>query len=130
MVGSGEPIVDIVPSEERLVLEARLEPDDIGHVRVGDPATVKVSTYDFPRYGGLQGWVSHVAADTSIDESGRHYFKILIETVSDLLIVGDRDYPISPGMEAQVDIHIGTRPVIDYLLQPVLKLRGEAFRER
>ena len=130
VVGSGEPIVDIVPSEERLVLEARLEPDDIGHVRVGDPATVKVSTYDFLRYGGLEGWVSHVAADTSIDESGQHYFKILIETVSDLLIVGDRDYPISPGMKAQIDIHIGTRPVIDYLLQPVLKLRGEAFRER
>ena len=130
VVGSGEPIVDIVPSEERLVLEARLEPDDIGHVRVGDPATVKVSTYDFLRYGGLEGWVSHVAADTSVDESGQHYFKILIETVSNLLIVGDQDYPISPGMKAQVDIHIGTRPVIDYLLQPVLKLRSEAFQER
>ena len=105
-------------------------PDDIGHVEVGDPATVKVSTYDFLRYGGLTGVVSHIAADTNVDDSGQHYFRILIETATNLLTVGEHSYPISPGMEAQVDIHIGTRPVVDYLLQPVLKLRSEAFRER
>lgn len=130
VVGSGEPIVDIVPSDERLVVEARLLPADIGHVEVGDSATVKVSTYDFLRYGGLSGTVSHIAANTNVDDSGQHYFRILIETVSNSLTVGQHNYPISPGMEAQVDIHIGTRPVIDYLLQPVLKLRSEAFRER
>jgi adhesin transport system membrane fusion protein len=130
VVRPGEPIMEVIPTDDRLIIEASLSPLDIGHVRVGQPAVVKLSTYDYLRYGGLQGRVSHVAANSNVDKSGNQYFKITVETEGSELRSGGSAYGIIPGMQALVDINIGTRSVIGYLLTPVLKLRHEAFHER
>ena len=130
VVGPAEPIVEIVPSEEELVIEAQLSPLDIGHIAVGQPATVKVSTYDFLTYGTLTGTVRNVSADTNTDAEGNHYFRLVVVTDRDHLRIGDDSYPISPGMQAQVDIELGQRTVLQYIVEPVLKLRSEAFRDR
>ena len=130
VVGPAEPIVEIVPSKERLVVEAQLSPSDIGHVAVGQPATVKISTYDFLTYGSLSGQIVNVSADSNADAEGNHFFRLIVETDSDRLQVGAQSYPISPGMQAQVDIELGQRSVLRYIIEPALKLRDEAFRDR
>ncbi|WP_404378321.1 HlyD family type I secretion periplasmic adaptor subunit [Caenispirillum salinarum] len=130
VVKGGEPIMDIVPTGDTLVIEARLDPVDRGYVRVGQPATVKVSTYDYARYGGLEGEVTLVAPDSTQPENAPPYFQVLVETEKDYLGAMPGDLAITPGMQATVDIHTGTRSVLDYLIRPVLKLKHEAFRER
>ena len=130
IVRPGDSIMEIVPSEDVLVVEARLSPVDVGHVAVGQPALVKISTFDYLRYGGLEGTIKHVAADSSADQSGQQFFKMIIETSTSRLEIGEQSYHIKPGMEALVDVKIGTRSALSYLIKPVLKLRHEAFRER
>jgi membrane fusion protein, adhesin transport system len=122
--------MEIVPTGERLVIEAKLNPIDRGYVTVGQSATVKISTYDFSRYGGLEGIVSRVAPDSSTDENGTPYFRVVIQTDKNFLGHVEGEFPITPGMQATVDIHTGHKSVMDYLVKPVLKLRHEAFRER
>ncbi|MBT4771574.1 MAG: HlyD family type I secretion periplasmic adaptor subunit [Rhodospirillaceae bacterium] len=129
VVGPGDSIMQIVPSRERLLIEARVDPRDIGHVEVGQRAVAKVSTYDFVRYGGLEGRVVSIAADADTDRSGQHYFRVVVET-TDSALGADGSLPIIPGMQATIDIHTGEKRVLDYLIQPVLKTRSEAFRER
>ena len=128
VIGSGEPILDLVPAHDNLLIEARVDPRDIGHVEAGMAATVKITTYDFVRYGGLDGAVVNVAADASTDEYGWHYFRLIVRT--DETTLGDSRLPISAGMQAAVDIHIGKRRIVEYLAGPVLRMRYEAFRER
>lgn len=130
VVKGGEPIMDIVPTGDALVIEARLDPVDRGYVRVGQAATVKVSTYDYARYGGLEGTVIQVAPDSTQPENAPPYFRVLVETKKDYLGELPGEFAITPGMMATVDIHTGTRSVLDYLIRPVLKLKHEAFRER
>lgn len=130
VVAAGEPIMEIVPTGERLVIEARLSPTDRGYVAEGQRAVVKVTAYDFVRYGGLDSTVVSVAPDSSTDSDGNPYFRVVVET--DKTYLGDEEgkLPISPGMQATVDIHTGRNTVMHYLIKPVLKMRSEAFRER
>ncbi len=130
VVKAGEPIMDIVPSKDNLVIEARLQPVDRGYVREGQSATVKISTYDYARYGGLSGKVVLVAPDSTTPEQGAPFFRVLVQP--EKYYLGDREgeYAITPGMQATVDIHTGTRSVLEYLIKPVLKIKHEAFRER
>jgi adhesin transport system membrane fusion protein len=131
VVRPGEPIMEIVPIGDALVVEARLSPVDRGYVRVGQKATVKISTYDFVRYGGLEGKVERIAADTNTDQAtGQPYYEVIVRT--DKTYLGDEagELPITPGMQATVDIHTGSRSVLNYLIKPILKLKHEAFRER
>lgn len=130
VVKPGEPIMEIVPTGDKLVVEAKLNPIDRGYVSEGQSATVKVSTYDFARYGGLSGTVIRVAPDSSTDEEGAPYFRVIVQTDKNYLGKVEGDLPITPGMQATVDIHTGKKTVMDYLVKPVLKLRDEAFRER
>jgi adhesin transport system membrane fusion protein len=130
VVRPGEPILDIVPSEDTLVIEARLNPMDRGFVQAGQPATVKIDTYDYARYGGIDGKVVSVAPDSTVPENAPPYFKVIIETTKPWLGEREDGYLISPGMGATVDIQTGTKSVMDYLIKPVLKLKNEAFRER
>ena len=130
VVRPGEPILDIVPSEDTLVVEARLNPMDRGFVQEGQSATVKIDTYDFVRYGGIDGEVISVAPDSTIPENAPPYFKVVIQTAQPWLGEIEDGNLISPGMGATVDIHTGTKSVMDYLVKPVLKLKHEAFRER
>ncbi|MGB0683841.1 MAG: HlyD family type I secretion periplasmic adaptor subunit [Magnetovibrionaceae bacterium] len=130
VVRPGEPIMDIVPTGDRLVIEAKLNPVDRGYVNTGMETVVQISTYDFARYGGLDGRVILVAPDSSTDENGVPFFRVVVETDKTYLGFNEGDLPIMPGMQATVDIHTGTKSVMDYLVKPVLKLRHEAFRER
>lgn len=130
VVKPGEPIMEIVPTGENMVVEARMRPTDRGYVAEGQRALVKISTYDFARYGGLEGQVTLVAADTSTDENGMPYFRVVVQPEKTYLGQARGALPIMPGMEATVDIHTGQKTVMDYLIKPVLKLKEEAFRER
>lgn len=130
VVRAGEAIMEIVPTHERLVVEAKLDPVDVGYVSVGQPAVVKVLTYDYARYGGLDGEVINVAPDSSIDRDGRPYFRVVVRTAKTYMGETEGDLPITTGMETTVDIHTGTKSVLQYLIKPILKLKHEAFRER
>jgi adhesin transport system membrane fusion protein len=130
VVRPGEPIMDIVPSEDTLVVEARLNPMDRGFVRVGQQATVKIDTFDYSRYGGIDGEVISVAPDSTVPENAPPFFRVVVRTAKPYLGEEAEGLLIAPGMGATVDIHTGTKSVIEYLIRPVMKLRSEAFRER
>jgi adhesin transport system membrane fusion protein len=128
VVAPRDPILQIVPVADQLVIEARLLPADRGLVRDGLPVTVKITAYDFVRYGGLDGTVSHLAPDTS-EESGKPFYRLVITTEKGFLGPDPDQNQITPGMGAVVDIRVGAQSVLDFLLQPVLKMADEAFRE-
>lgn len=131
VVRPGESILEIVPIEDELVVQARLNTVDRGYVQKGQRAVVKIGTYDFIRYGGLEGVVTRIAADTNTDpNTGQPYYEVIVKT--DKTYLGDEKgrLPISPGMTATIDIHTGTRNVMNYIVKPILKLKHEAFRER
>ncbi len=131
VVRPGEPIMEIVPVGDELVIEARLSPVDRGYVQAGQKAVVKISTYDFVRYGALDGVVERIGADTNTDTAtGQPYYVVIVRTAKTFLGETAGELPITPGMQATVDIHTGSRSVLSYLVKPVLKLRHEAFRER
>ena len=122
--------MQVVPTSDTLVIEARLNPTDRGYVTVGQGALVKVSSYDFVRYGGLEGKVTLIGADADLDEKGNPYFRVLVETGRAYLGEETAPFPITAGMQATVDIVTGTKSVLEYLVRPVLKIRLEAFHER
>jgi len=130
VVKAGEAIMQIVPTEESLIIEVELAPEDRGYVEVGQKATVKVTSYDFIRYGGLEGTVTHVAPDSDLDDAGNPYFLVKVATDKAWLGTKEGDLPIRPGMQASVDIKTGAKSVLEYLIRPVLKIRYEAFHER
>ena len=130
VVSPGEAIMEIVPTQDNLVVEARLNPNDVGYVRIGQPAVVKINTYDVARYGSLDAEIIYISADSHTGDDGQTYFRVVARTDKNYL--GDMigELPISPGMEAQIDIHTGSKSVLAYLIKPVLKMKSEAFRER
>jgi len=130
VINPGEPVLEIVPTGENLVVQTRLNPTDRGYVTEGQDAPVKISAYDYARYGGLEGTVILVAPNTSLDENGQHYFRVVVQTERNYLGSIEGSLSIVPGMQATVQIHTGQKSVMDYLVKPVLKLRDEAFRER
>lgn len=129
VVRAGEPIMEIVPSEEALEVEARLAPSDRGYVTVGQPAKVMVTAYDFVRYGSLDGQVAGIAANTDVDPKLGAFYRVTVRTGKSHLGNNPDQYPIRPGMQATVDIHVGRQTVMAYLLRPVLKAKHDAFRE-
>ncbi len=135
VIKAGDPIMEIVPVNERLQVEAHLSPMDRGYVQVGQRATVKITAYDYTTYGGLDGEVILVAPDTTVGqgqtpEQQQPYYRVVVRT--DRAWLGDESakHTINAGMQASVEIHTGTRTVMEYLVKPVLKLKHEAFRER
>ncbi|MEQ8441914.1 MAG: HlyD family type I secretion periplasmic adaptor subunit [Alphaproteobacteria bacterium] len=130
VIRPGEPIAEIVPDSDELEIRARLNPRDRGFVSAGQRAVVKITTYDYARYGGLEGEVIRVSASTNTESDGQAFYEVVVRTERTYLGDNPGDFPITPGMEASVDIHTGTRTVLDYLVRPVLKLQHEAFRER
>ena len=127
VVQPGKDIVEIVPLDDSLVLEARVQPKDIAFIRPDQSATVKFSAYDFSIYGGLEAKVENISPDTIIDEKGNAFYLVRVRTTK----VGFTDkLPIIPGMTAEVDVLTGNKSVLSYLLKPVLKVRDGALRER
>lgn len=125
-------LMGIVPLDEKLLVEARISPRDIAYIHLGQRATVKISAYDYAIYGGLEGKVISISPDTIRDEvePDIYYYRVFIETENDALFNKDGTrFPISTGMVATVDIHTGSKTVLEYLIKP-LNRAAEALRER
>jgi membrane fusion protein, adhesin transport system len=127
VVQPGKDIVEIVPLDDALVLEAKVQPKDIAFIRPGQAATVKFSAYDFSIYGGVPAEVDNISPDTVVDERGNAFYLVRVHTTQ--LKFSDK-MPIIPGMTAEVDILTGHKTVMSYLLKPVLKGKAYALRER
>ena len=128
----GGKLMEIVPLDEKLLVEARISPRDVAFIHPGQDATVKVTAYDYAVFGGLPGKVATISPDTIQDDVKRdvYYYRVYIRTDADHLMNGSgKSFPIVPGMIAAVDIHTGSKSVLDYLLKPLNKAR-EALRER
>lgn len=130
-VNAGEKIMQVVPIGDKLLVEARVAPSDIAFIKVGDRAIVKVTAYDFSIYGGLDGVVQQVSADSIYDEVEREaYYTVLIETDRAAFERAGQSLPIVPGMVCDVEILTGRRTILSYLLKPVSKAFDRALTER
>lgn len=127
VVVPGKEVVEIVPVDEALLLEARIKPKDIAFLTLGQTAIVKFTAYDFAIYGGLEASVTHIGADTVMDEDGNPFYTVRVRTVKPNF---GKDKPIIPGMVAQVDILTGKKSILSYLLKPVLRAKAYALTER
>jgi adhesin transport system membrane fusion protein len=130
-VQAGQKIMEVVPLGDKLLVETRVKPSDIAFIKVGDRALVKVTAYDFSIYGGLEGRVVQVSADSIYDETTREaYFNVIVETDRSFLVTAGRRLPITPGMMTDTQIITGRKSVLSYLLKPVLKAKSDALTER
>lgn len=127
VVQPGKDIVEIVPFEDTLLLEARVLPKDIAFLKPGQPAIVKFTAYDFSIYGGLDAKLEHIGADSITDDKGNTYYTVRVRT--DKSVIGD-NLPIIPGMVAEVDIITGKKSILSYLMKPVLRAKQAAMTER
>ena len=127
VVQPGKEVVEIVPLDDALILEARVKPKDIAFLRPQQPAVVKFSAYDFSIYGGLDAVVEHISADTVTDDKGNAFYIVRVRTLESALGEG---LPIIPGMVADVDILTGRKTVLSYLAKPVLRAKANALTER
>ncbi|TFH92422.1 HlyD family type I secretion periplasmic adaptor subunit [Vibrio ouci] len=127
VVKPGEPIMELVPENSNLIVEAKIAPKDIAFVKTGLSATVKFSAYDFVIYGGLKGKVTYVSADALQTEEGHAYYRAHIELGEDVKSSG---FTIIPGMQVAVDILTDEKTVLSYWLKPILRAKESALRER
>ena len=123
----GRDIVELVPSDDTLLAEVRVRPQDIAFLAPGQVANVKVTAYDFVVYGGLKGKVEQISADTVLDEEGNAFYEVTVRT--EQADFGD-DKPIIPGMTVEADILTGKKTVLAYLMKPVLRAHQRALSER
>ena len=130
VVQPGAPLIEIVPTNDSLLIEVDITPRDIAFIRPGDAASVKITAYDFLVYGALDGTVLRLGADAIEDRDGQAFFRAVIQTDRTFLGTENAPLPISPGMIAGVDIQTGQRTVLSYLAKPLLRARAEALRER
>ena len=130
-VQPGQKIMEVVPMGDKLLVETRVRPSDIAFIKVGDKALVKVTAYDFSIYGGLDGRVVQVSADSIYDENEKQaFFTVIVETNKSYLMASGHRLPITPGMMTDTQIITGRKSVLTYLLKPVLKARSDALHER
>lgn len=130
VIRSGEPIIEIVPHESDLVVEANILPSDIGFIHPGQEVTVKITAYDFSIYGGLKGVVEQISADTFTDERGDSFYTIRVRTGDRSLQTSGQEFKVIPGMQAEVNILTGSKTVLDYIFKPLLRAKMNALTER
>jgi adhesin transport system membrane fusion protein len=130
VVQPGSDMIEIVPLEDNLLIEAKVRPQDVAFLHPGQKAMVKFSAYDYTIYGGLPAKLELIGADTTTDDKGNTFYLIQVRTDKNHLGSDAKPLLIIPGMVATVDIITGEKSVMDYLLKPVLKARTEALRER
>lgn len=131
VVASGAPILEISPIGPKVLVEAKIKPKDIGFIRLGQTAEVKLAGYDFNTYGGLEGKVTYMGPDavTEGDKSGEGHYRVIVTAERNNLKYKGEKLPVIPGMTSQVEIKTGERSVLSYLLRPMMKSQ-EALRER
>lgn len=130
VIQPGMSLMEIVPLEDSLLIEAKVRPEDIGFIKPQLPAVVKLSAYDFAIYGGLSATVENISADTILDEEGNSFYLVRVRTDKNFLGTEQSPLPIIPGMQASVDVITGKKTLLDYLLKPILKAQKNALRER
>lgn len=127
VVAQGDPVIEIVPADDRLLVEAKIAPRDIAFLRPGLPAMIKLHAYDFSIYGGIPAQVELISPDTITDERDNTYY--LVRAITDEKALSDA-LDVIPGMTAQLDIITGERTVLSYLLKPILRAKANALGER
>ena len=127
VIQPGKEVLEVVPTDDALILETKIQIKDIAFIRLMQPAVVKLTAYDYTIYGTLDAVVEDISADSIVDEKGNAYYLVRVRTLQSSLGKG---LPIIPGMVAQVDILTGKKTVLSYLLKPVLKAKSYAFSER
>jgi adhesin transport system membrane fusion protein len=127
VIQPGKEVMEVVPTDDSLILETKVQIKDIAFVRPQQAAIVKLTAYDYTIYGTLDGVVDDIAANSIVDEKGNAYYILKVRTLKTSLGKG---LPIIPGMVAQVDVLTGKKTVLSYLLKPVLKAKSYAFSER
>ncbi|BDQ37109.1 HlyD family type I secretion membrane fusion protein [Pseudodesulfovibrio nedwellii] len=130
VIRPGESIMEVVPLDDTLLVEAEIKPSDIAFLHPGQKAQVKITAYDFSIYGGLEGTVENISADTIEDEKGENHYLVKVRTKQNAIVYRGQKLPIIPGMTAGVDVLTGKKSVLDYLLKPILKAKQNALRER
>ncbi len=130
VIRPGDTILEIVPLDDKLLVETRVQPKDVGRLKAGQEAIVKFSAYDFVIHGGLKGRLAYISPDAITDDKGQSYFIAHVAAPSGLWQQGLwADKPLIPGMQAQVDILSGEKTILQYWLKPLLRAKGNAMRE-
>jgi adhesin transport system membrane fusion protein len=130
VIQPGMNLIEIVPLEDTLLVEAKIKPSDIAFISPSLKATVKFTAYDFTIYGGLEAKVEHISADSIVDPQGESYYLVNLRTNRNYLGNKDKPLPIIPGMITSVDILTGKKRILTYLMKPILRAQGQALRER
>ncbi len=130
VIKPGDDIMEIVPMEDKLLVEANVKPSDIAFLYPGQKAIIKITAYDFSIYGGLEGKVFDISADTIEDKEGENFYRVRVVTDQTTLNYKGKENAIIPGMTASMDIITGKKSVMNYLLKPFIKASQNALRER
>lgn len=130
VIQPGADLIEIVPLDDQLLVEARVSPSDIAFIRPGQKATVKLTAYDYSIYGGLEAKLEHISADSLLNERGEPYYLIRVRTNQNYLGKDEKKLAVMPGMVASVDIVTGDKTVLQYIMKPLLKTTERALRER
>ncbi len=129
VVTAGATIVEIVPLGDKLLIEARIRPQDIGFISPGLPAVIRLSAYDYTKYGSLTGRVERIGVDTITNENNETFYQIIVSTDAEQSGAYASQLRIIPGMIASVDVSTGKRTILEYLLKPVLRISNRALRD-
>ena len=127
VITPGSAVVELVPQDDQLIVEAKVSPKDIAFIRQGQPAILKFSAYDFTIYGGMSAEVQHISADAITNDKDETYYLVRLETKRS---IADESLDILPGMIVQVDILTGKKTVLNYILSPLFNVTASALRER
>ncbi|PIE25483.1 MAG: hemolysin secretion protein D [Neptuniibacter caesariensis] len=130
VVQPGDELLNIIPWEDKLLVEAKIRPSDIANIALGQRAVIKVSAYDFSIYGGVDATVIYISPSTIVDEEGESFYTVRLETEKPFLGNASTELPLIAGMTVSVDILTGKKTVMDYLLKPVLKAKEKALTEK
>lgn len=130
VLSPGAKITDVVPLDKELVVETKINTRDVGHMRVGQPVTIKVMSYDFARYGGITGELTAISATTFMNEKDEPYYKAKVALDRSYVGFNPEENRVMPGMTVQADVTTGQKTLLQYLLKPVYSSVNEAFRER
>ena len=130
VIQPGEAILDIVPLNDTLIVEAQIAPADIGFIREGMPASVKVTAFDSSTWGGLDAIVAEISADTITDKREQSYYRVYLTTSSNVLSKNGKHQTIMPGMQVEADILTGKKSIMDYFMKPFTRAIQNAMTER
>lgn len=130
VIEPGMKMMEVVPLDNKLTIKAFVKPSDIGFIKTGDHATIKVSAYSYATYGGINAKITNISADAITDNNNQSFYEVLLQTEQNYLGSSERPLPIMPGMTVTINILTGKKTVLDYLLKPFINVKDTALRER